>query len=142
MTSQANPQVARRRDHERQVADMAASGSWEFLAWNELWKALHEEVHRLPEECRIPLVLCYLEGRSQAEAARYLHWPIGTVKSRLARACDLLRDRLGPRHPAILAAPCIAEVPRDLTVPEALARSTVEAAMRLHRARRSRGVPG
>ncbi len=56
--------------------------------------ALHEEVDRLPHRLRVPIVLCYLEGLTHAEAARRLRWPIGTVRSRMARARGLLKSRL------------------------------------------------
>ena len=46
---------------------------------------LHEEIARLPERFRAPVVLCDLEGRTHEQAARHLGWPVGTVKSRLAR---------------------------------------------------------
>ena len=58
---------------------------------------LHEEIERLPERFRAPLILCDLEGRSHEQAARHLGWPIGTVKSRQARGRDRLRDRLRRR---------------------------------------------
>jgi RNA polymerase sigma factor (sigma-70 family) len=49
VASRAKLDAARRREHERQVADMAASGPYDELEWQELRAALHEEVHRLPE---------------------------------------------------------------------------------------------
>ena len=64
---------------------------------DEVSRALHQEIERLPEYYRVPVVLCELEGRSHEQAARHLGWPLGTVKSRLARGRDRLRDRLTRR---------------------------------------------
>ena len=58
------------------------------------WAVLHEEIDRLPERYRAPVVLCDLEGRTHEQAARHLGWPVGTVKSRLSRGRERLRDRL------------------------------------------------
>jgi RNA polymerase sigma factor (sigma-70 family) len=61
---------------------------------NEARPILHAELNRLPESDRTLLVRCYLEGRSNQEAARLLGCPIGTLKGRLWRARGLLRERL------------------------------------------------
>ena len=58
---------------------------------------LHEEISRLPDRYRTPLVLCYLEGLTHQEAARQLGWSIGTVGVRLMRARERLRVRLTRR---------------------------------------------
>jgi RNA polymerase sigma factor (sigma-70 family) len=58
---------------------------------------LHEEIGRLPERYRSPVVLCYLEGRTQEEAAAMLGWPLGTVGVRLMRARERLRAGLSRR---------------------------------------------
>ncbi len=49
------------------------------------YPAIHEEVQRLPDKYRDPVVLCYLEGKTHEEAARLMRCPLGTVKGRLAR---------------------------------------------------------
>ena len=58
---------------------------------------LHEEVDRLPEKYRQPIILCYMQGRTQAEAAEALGWPLGPVPVRLHRGKERLRSRLTRR---------------------------------------------
>jgi RNA polymerase sigma factor (sigma-70 family) len=94
----------RRRTHERQGGEMAATVSIDNHGWIELRPVLHEEVNRLPEKYRVPVILCYLEGKTNEEVAELLHWPVGTVKGRLSRARDLLRSRLTRRGLALSAA--------------------------------------
>ena len=72
----------------------------------ELIPEIQEEVDRLPEKYRGPIVLCYLEGLTHEEAAGQLGLPVGTVKVRLMRARERLRGRLIRRGlaPALLVA--------------------------------------
>jgi RNA polymerase sigma-70 factor (ECF subfamily) len=94
---------ARRRQHERQGAEMSV-GSPDpdnDPAWRELRTVLHKEVNRLPESFRGAVQLCYFEERSNREAAALLRWPVGTIKTRLARARALLRARLTRRGLAL-----------------------------------------
>jgi RNA polymerase sigma factor (sigma-70 family) len=67
--------------------------------------ALHEEVSRLPDRLRRPVVFCYLEGLTHERAAERLGCPVGTVRSRLARARSLLHRRLVARGVAPAVAP-------------------------------------
>jgi RND family efflux transporter MFP subunit len=98
----------------------------------ELERLLHEEIDRLPERYRSPVVLCDLEGRSYEQAARHLGWPIGTVKSRLSRGRERLRDRLIRRGVADRAGPLavvgLFQAP-TLSIPPALLDATTAAAI-------------
>ena len=64
------------------------------LERDELYAIIHEELGRLPEKYRAPLVLCYIEELSHEAVARQLGWPLGTVRGRVARGRDLLGTRL------------------------------------------------
>jgi RNA polymerase sigma factor (sigma-70 family) len=77
-------------------SDVAAVTSDE-TDWRDLRPVLDEEVNRLPAKYRAPFILCYLEGRTNEDAARQLGCPKGTVLSRLARARQRLRARLTRR---------------------------------------------
>jgi RNA polymerase sigma factor (sigma-70 family) len=89
--------AARRRSHERQAHPMSQPDPLAEAAWHDLQPVLDEELHRLPEKYRRPLVLCYLEGKTNREAADELGWPVGSMSRRLARARELLRANLARR---------------------------------------------
>jgi RNA polymerase sigma factor (sigma-70 family) len=83
-----------RRPRRAPLVDFPATSAVGDLAWQELCEALDEEVNRLAPRHRAPVVLCYFENKTYAEAARELGLAAGTVASRLARARALLRRRL------------------------------------------------
>jgi RNA polymerase sigma factor (sigma-70 family) len=80
----ARADAARRRIHERQGGEMSNSDPLADVAWRDLRAVLDEELGRLPEKYKAPLVLCYLEGKTNEEAAQLLGWTKGTVSGRLA----------------------------------------------------------
>ncbi len=88
---------ARRRRHEKEVANMAQPNASAPATEREARAAVHEELQKLPARYRSALVLFYLEGKSYEETARQLKCRLGTVKSRLARGRELLRSRLARR---------------------------------------------
>ena len=121
---------SRRFEYERRSAEMSARTESRPAEEPERWPELHEELARLPEKYREPLVLCYLEGLTTDEASRRLGCPQGTILSRLSRARDRLRDPLTRRG---LAAPAglIAGGSSADIVPAALSHSVVQSAVRL-----------
>jgi RNA polymerase sigma factor (sigma-70 family) len=63
----------------------------------ELLRVLDEELAALPENERLPVVLCYLEGQTQDEAARVCGTCVRTIRRRLNRGREALRRRLERR---------------------------------------------
>jgi RNA polymerase sigma factor (sigma-70 family) len=88
---------AQRRAHERQAAEMPRAETSLDGVRRELGSVLDEELQRLPQKYRRPLVLCYLQCKTHSQAARELGWPVGSMSRRLARARELLRERLARR---------------------------------------------
>jgi RNA polymerase sigma factor (sigma-70 family) len=84
----------RGRDRSPPLAEEPAVEEPDLLAWRDLRPVLDEELARLPERLRLPVLLCYVEGHTTAQAARLLGCPRGTILSRLATARARLRDRL------------------------------------------------
>ena len=81
---------------ERAIARAAAPDAGRpDLRW-----LLDEEILRLPDKLRLPVVLCLMEGRTYDEAAHQLRWTAGMVRGRLAEARARLRDRLVRRGEA------------------------------------------
>ncbi len=65
--------------------------------WIELRPILDAELNRLPEKYRLPLILCYLEGKSYKEAAKILNLPYATFTIRLKRGKTRLKEFLTRR---------------------------------------------
>src|SRR5947207_5323955 len=100
----ARQSAARRRDRELQVLNMStvvSSAEEEQEEWSDLRPLLDEELNQLPQKYRAPLVLCYLEGKTQEQAAHELGWPTGSMSRRMNRARDLLQERLARRGLAL-----------------------------------------
>jgi RNA polymerase sigma-70 factor (ECF subfamily) len=99
---------------------------------SDLAVALEEELHRLPERHRAPLVLCYLEGKTNDQAAAALGCPRGSMAARLAQARERLRECLARRGfvaPAAVIATALAAAAARSAVPLPLLDNTVRAAL-------------
>ena len=95
---EANAVSARRRAHERQAGLMVGETSpCATTARDDLVKALHDEIARLPEKYRMPVVVCDLQGISQVHAAAQLCWSERTSRRRLAQGRERLKGRLSRR---------------------------------------------
>jgi RNA polymerase sigma factor (sigma-70 family) len=134
VASRARSDAARRRRHELRLAE-ARGPALEMMPDHprpEAWAILSEEIARLPETYRAPVVLCYLEAMSYQAAAASLGVTEDTVRGRLARARERLRNSLARRGvevPAIVAAarPAIPAV----VIRPGLAQATARAAVGL-----------
>jgi RNA polymerase sigma factor (sigma-70 family) len=127
----ARSRSARRLVHERPVAEFPteADRGWEAdsdaCRW-DLRSVLDEELNRLPEKYRSPLVLCYLEGKTNQEAARQLGWSMGTVAGRLSRARDVLRSRLA-RRGLVVSGAAFGSLLAEQSAPAAVSSSLIAA---------------
>jgi RNA polymerase sigma factor (sigma-70 family) len=95
--ARARADTSRRRAQERAAAMPAVVLPSTDVLWQDVRPILDEEIQRLPAKYRTPFILCYLEGRTNEEAARQLGCPKGTILSRLAWARQRLRGRLERR---------------------------------------------
>jgi RNA polymerase sigma factor (sigma-70 family) len=97
IAGKARTSAQRRTARERRLPERQQVTLLDDVTWRELRTLLDEELARLPQAYRAPLVLCYLEERTQDEAARQLGWSRNTFRRRLERGRELLRHRLGRR---------------------------------------------
>jgi RNA polymerase sigma factor (sigma-70 family) len=130
---EARSTTARRLKHERRLAELATEATCvENDPRAELECQLQDELAKLTERHRRPIVLCDLQGLTHEQAADLLGTPVGTVKSRLARGREQLRDRLARRGlgPSDRALPAVlASGGRGADLPIALLDRTARIAM-------------
>ena len=121
---QARADAARRRARELKAGGAVPQAGHPGRPDDDLRALLHEEIGRLPDRLRLPVVLCDLEGLTRDQAAERLRWSEGTVRGRLARARTKLRERLtrrGVTLPAAAMAAALASEASAATVPDAVA---------------------
>jgi RNA polymerase sigma factor (sigma-70 family) len=129
----ARGQAAKRRLKERQAARMPTVDPESEAVWADVRPVLDEEINGLPEKYRLPFVLCYLQGKTNEQAAELLGCPKGTVLSRLAWARERLRSRLVRRGLAPSTGSLAAALSADrlsAAMPAALAELTAGNALR------------
>jgi RNA polymerase sigma factor (sigma-70 family) len=128
----ARGKAARRNLHEKEVATMFAAIPQASDLDREVREVLDEELFRMPEKYRAPLVLCYLKGMTNEQAAEHLGCPTGSMSARLARAREILRTRLSSRLgvvPGMLMPLALPEISSATAiVPDGLANATIQAA--------------
>src|SRR6516162_9178630 len=114
----------RERTREAPMVDLPAPEANDDVSWRDLRPVLDDELQRLPQRYRRPIVLFYLEGKSAEEVATALSRPKGTVLSQLARGRERLRIRLARRHVAlstgVLAILLERTASSDAAIPESL----------------------
>jgi RNA polymerase sigma factor (sigma-70 family) len=133
LASQARLQEARRSRRERQTLRPQTEDVAEAAAWRELGGVLDEELRRLPEKYRAPLVLIYFAGQTQEKAARQLDLSKGTLRRRLEQGKRLLHGHLLRRGVALsigLLAAGIAQTVASAALPPSIVQRTVQEAVR------------
>ncbi len=122
----ARTAAARRCTHESRVGERPAADPLAEITLREAQALLDEELSRLPEKYQAPLVLCYLESRTQEEAAKQLGCSLRTLRRRLERGRELLHIRLG-RRGLTLAAVFSTTLLAPSALPAVLVDSTIQA---------------
>lgn len=132
VTARARLMATRRQARETADMERIATATREPARATDMTVVIDEEVQRLPSKYRGPVVLYYLQGRTNEEVAGELRCPIGTIKTRLSRARELLRKRLTRRglalSPAMFSAALLAEA-SAASLPPVLIDSTLKATM-------------
>jgi RNA polymerase sigma factor (sigma-70 family) len=124
-------EIAHRLKREKR-ANAAKTDPANRITWREVQTVLDEELQRLPEELRAPVLLCCLEGKAHNEGAQQLGWSLTTFRGRLERARELLRKRL-TRRGVVLSGALLAAFLSGTTASAALSPTfvirTVKAAL-------------
>jgi RNA polymerase sigma factor (sigma-70 family) len=131
LARKAKTNAARRRAREGQSSPAPAPDPFTEITVREAQEIFHQELGRLPEKYRAPVVLCCLEGLARDEAARQIGLPLSTLKSRLEGGRARLRARLVQRGltlPGVLATVLVAEQAATAALPIELIDCTVKAA--------------
>jgi RNA polymerase sigma factor (sigma-70 family) len=120
----------RQRSHEKVLIDPPEVAA-EEVSWSDVRAVLDEELAKLPERLRLPVVLCCLDGKTRDEAAQELGLNESTLRGRLERGRDQLRIRLTSRGVTLSAALLASLLTQNAAsaLPAPLLASTVTAAL-------------
>ncbi|MBI3411563.1 MAG: sigma-70 family RNA polymerase sigma factor [Planctomycetes bacterium] len=125
---------ARRKSHERAVDARPPKDPAAEVTWREVQAILDEELQRLPERYRAPVILCYLECMTRDEAAKQLGLSFTTMHGRLERARDVLREHLTKRGltlSAVMSAAALGESVAQAALAPTFVVTSTKAAMLL-----------
>ncbi|HEV3255717.1 MAG TPA: sigma-70 family RNA polymerase sigma factor, partial [Gemmataceae bacterium] len=128
----ARANEARRRQCETQAAQSRTVSEGHPTSPSDMVVALEEELQKLPEKHRAPLVLCYLQGKTNEKAAELLGCPRGSMSARLAQSRERLRACLARRGYAVPSAgiaTLLATATAEAAVPLPLLSNTMRAAV-------------
>jgi len=122
----------KRQAKEKQVTEMPDPPMGGQQLWSDdLQALLDQELSRLPDRYRIPIILCDLEGKTRKEAAQQLGCPEGSLSSRLSRARVMLAKRLARHGLAVSGgslATALSQNVASACVPTSVASATIKAA--------------
>ncbi len=136
----ASAQTTRRNQAEQHAADQRPETIPPPSADDN--RELFDELDRLPEKYRAPLVLCHLEGLTYQQAATRLNCPVRTIQTRLRRGRDRLKRQLIRRGFTILATGSVWPSPTRASVPGSLIATSVQLALRFRVSQALRLAPG
>ncbi len=118
----------KKQARERHVNALPEPEAPTASAAHSLKPLLDQELSRLAEIYRLPILLCNLEGKSIRETAQQLGWPQGTVAGRLARGKVILAKRLARHGLAPAGGVMVLENSLSACVPPSLVAATIKAA--------------
>jgi RNA polymerase sigma factor (sigma-70 family) len=120
--------AARRRNREQQARCSSPIDPPAEASQREIHAVLDEELGRLPEWYRAPLILCYLERLTREAAAAQLGLSPGSLHGRLERGRDLLRQRLTKRGLTLSAVVAGAAMSESAALPATFVVTSAKAA--------------
>src|SRR5262249_21508458 len=123
--------TVKQRTKDAQWREMPRPNSLSQDTWQDRQAILDQELSRLPDRFREPVVLCDLQGKTRREAARLVGVAEGTLSGRLTTAHRMLAKRLARRGVALSVASLAAALSQSAAsarMPSPLIASTTKAA--------------